>query len=128
MSLTIANSLVLYNLILCIRLLRNHFVSSGISWEEENWRAQYGQVTEQIQVSVLDIQAIDLWDWEMVKKTTKSRKNGVCKLVGRLVKCTNMLHPSLASSGSRLKTSAICEVHLDLVKVRSGLSQILFPV
>lgn len=97
-----------------------NMTDEGISWEEENWRAQYGQVTEQNLVSVSDIQIIDLWDWEMVKDTTKSKKNGVCKLVGRLVKCSNKLHPSLASGGSRLKTAAICEVYLDLVKVRSG--------
>ncbi|KAI5674006.1 hypothetical protein M9H77_14370 [Catharanthus roseus] len=92
----------------------------GVSWEEENWLAQYGQVTEQNEESVSNIQVIDLWDWEMVREATKNTKVSVSKLVGRLVKGSSKLHPSLPSSGSRLKTASICEVHLDLVRVRSG--------
>ncbi|KAK9926841.1 hypothetical protein M0R45_024050 [Rubus argutus] len=45
----------------------------GGSWDEENWRAQYGQVVESAEVPIPEFSLVSLWDWEMV---TKSRKDG----------------------------------------------------
>lgn len=95
-------------------------MDDGICLEEENWRAQYGQVERPVEDSLSHIQAVDLWDWSMVKKIRKGRKRRVAKLVGRLVKPTAKLHPSMPSSGHLLKTAPVCEVHLDLVRVTSG--------
>ncbi|XP_055826020.1 uncharacterized protein LOC129894378 isoform X1 [Solanum dulcamara] len=95
-------------------------VDDGICLEEENWRAQYGQVERPVEDSLSHIQAVDLWDWSMVKKIRKGRKRRVARLVGRLVKPTAKLHPSMPSSGHLLKTAPVCEVHLDLVRVTSG--------
>lgn len=89
--------------------------------EEESWRAQYGQVERPFEDSLSHIQAVDLWDWSVVKKIRKGRKRRVARLVGRLVKPTAKLHPSMPSSGHLLKTAPVCEVHLDLVRVTSGL-------
>lgn len=91
-------------------------MDDGICLEEENWRAQYGQVERPVEDSLSHIQAVDLWDWSMVKKIRKGRKRRVAKLVGRLVKPTAKLHPSMPSSGHLLKTAPVCEVHLDLVR------------
>ncbi|KAI3773596.1 hypothetical protein L1987_48126 [Smallanthus sonchifolius] len=88
--------------------------------EEEMWRAQYGQPIHLDKELVPDYPVVDLWDWSMVKETKRSRKRCICRLVGRLVKRATKLHPSMPSSGRVLKTAPICEVHLDLVKVRSG--------
>ncbi|KAH0690342.1 hypothetical protein KY290_018582 [Solanum tuberosum] len=95
-------------------------MDDGICLEEENWRAQYGQVERPAEDSLSHIQAADLWDWSMVKKIRKGRKRRVARLVGRLVKPTAKLHPSMPSSGHLLKTAPVCEVHLDLVRVASG--------
>ncbi|KAJ4960352.1 hypothetical protein NE237_020262 [Protea cynaroides] len=89
------------------------------SWDEENWRAQYGQVVKSSEEDVLPFRAVDLWDWAMVKETVRKKKHQVARLVGSLVRPSMKLHPSLPSSGI-LKTSAICEVHFDLVRVASG--------
>ncbi|KAK9069904.1 hypothetical protein SSX86_010300 [Deinandra increscens subsp. villosa] len=88
--------------------------------EEEMWRAQYGQPVHLDEEPVPDYPVIDLWDWSMVKETKRSRKRRIRRLVGRLVKRATKLHPSMPSSGRILKTAPICEVHLDLVRVRSG--------
>ncbi|CAH9090244.1 unnamed protein product [Cuscuta europaea] len=108
----------------------DHLVSScsnenaldeGISLEEENWQAQYGQVTRADEDSLLsDIQVIDLWDWSLVKRRRKEKKHKVAVLVGRLAKRSTKLHPSMPSSGGLLRTAPICEVQLDLVRVKSG--------
>ncbi|KAJ8536496.1 hypothetical protein K7X08_034897 [Anisodus acutangulus] len=95
-------------------------MDEGICLEEENWRAQYGQVERPFEDSLLHIRAVDLWDWSVVKKIRKGRKRRVARLVGRLVKPTAKLHPSMPSSGHLLKTAPVCEVHLDLVRVTSG--------
>ncbi|KAM3247014.1 hypothetical protein P3L10_008781 [Capsicum annuum] len=95
-------------------------MDEGICLEEENWLAQYGQVERPVDDSLSHIQAVDLWDWSMVKKIRKGRKRRVTRLVGRLVKPTAKLHPSMPSSGHLLKTAPVCEVHLDLVRVTSG--------
>ncbi|XP_062028076.1 uncharacterized protein LOC133743991 [Rosa rugosa] len=94
----------------------------GGSWDEENWRAQYGQVVQDAEVPIPESSLISLWDWEMV---TKPRNDGKCevprpRLVGRLAKQSAKLHPSLQSGGGLLKTAPICEVHLDLVRVTTG--------
>ncbi|GMP33824.1 hypothetical protein CsSME_00006972 [Camellia sinensis var. sinensis] len=92
----------------------------GASWDEENWRAQYGQVIRSGEESVPDFKVIDLWDWSIVTRTRKDGKNQVARLVGRLVRQCARLHPSMPSGGGLLKTAPICEVHLDLVyKLRS---------
>ena len=93
----------------------------GASWDEENWRAQYGQVIQEEAELGSGIPAVELWDWSMVKETQKGVNHEVARLVGRLVRPSRKLHPSMPSGGSRLRTAAICRVHLDLVQVRSGL-------
>ncbi|XP_019052537.1 PREDICTED: uncharacterized protein LOC104593125 isoform X3 [Nelumbo nucifera] len=89
------------------------------SQDEERWRAQYGQVVQSGEDDLPDFPVVDLWDWAMVKDSFK-KKHQIVRLVGRLVKQSTKLHPSLPSGGGLLKTAAICEVHLDLVRVASG--------
>ncbi|CAN4088081.1 unnamed protein product [Withania somnifera] len=91
-------------------------MDEGICLEEENWLAQYGQVERPVDDSLSHIRAVDLWDWSVVKKIRKGKKRRVTRLVGRLVKPTAKLHPSMPSSGHLLKTAPVCEVHLDLVR------------
>lgn len=93
----------------------------GGSWEEENWRAQYGQVVQDAELPIPESSLISLWDWEMVTKPRNDGKGEVPRLVGRLAKQSAKLHPSLPSGGGLLKTAPICEVHLDLVRVTTGL-------
>lgn len=82
--------------------------------EEETWQAQYGQSMQFD--DTINIPVIDLWDWSMVVECGK----GVSRLVGRLVKRSAKLHQSLPSGGSLLRTAAIHEVHLNLVRVATG--------
>ncbi|PWA43132.1 Sodium/calcium exchanger membrane region [Artemisia annua] len=63
-----------------------------------------------------DYPVVDLWDWSMATETKKSRKCKICRLVGRLIKRSSKLHPSMPSSGHVLNTAPICEVRLDLQK------------
>lgn len=108
----------------------NKFFLSFLHWfidpfgDEEMWRAQYGQaIQSDKEVVVLpDCPVVDLWDWSMVMSTKKNGKGRVCRLVGRLIKKSTKLHPSMPSSRPLLKTAPICEAHLDLVRVRSGSS------
>ncbi|KAG0495612.1 hypothetical protein HPP92_000303 [Vanilla planifolia] len=89
------------------------------SREEESWQAQYGQV---IQVATEDfppIAAIDLWDWHMTVENVKNKQ--VAKLIGRLAGRSSKLHPSIPARGGLLKSAAILDVHLDLVRVASGI-------
>ncbi|XP_024973247.1 uncharacterized protein LOC112511750 isoform X2 [Cynara cardunculus var. scolymus] len=88
--------------------------------EEEMWRAQYGQAIQSDKKLVPDQPIMDLWDWAMITGTKKRGKRRICRLVGRLVRRSTKLHPSMPSSGRVLKTAPICEVLLDLVRVRSG--------
>ncbi|XP_074567215.1 uncharacterized protein LOC141823910 [Curcuma longa] len=88
------------------------------SWEEENWQAQYGQVVRSGDEHQPSFPVIDLWDWEIIKEPAK-KNNLVYKLIGRTVRCSNSLHPSVPAGGV-LKTTPIREVHLDLVRVTSG--------
>ncbi|KNA23462.1 hypothetical protein SOVF_024560 [Spinacia oleracea] len=90
------------------------------SWEEENWRAQYGQVVQQENELGTGIHITDMWDWSMVREIHKERSSPVARIVGRLVQPSSKLHPSVPSHGRRLRTAPICKVHLDLVQVRSG--------
>ncbi|KAF8399747.1 hypothetical protein HHK36_015618 [Tetracentron sinense] len=95
-------------------------LDEGASWDEENWRAQYGQVLQPGEEVVPDFPVVDLWDWAMITEITKKKKHQVARLVGRLVRRSTKLHPSMPSGGGLLKTAAIYEVHLDLVRVASG--------
>ncbi|KAJ6729386.1 D111/G-PATCH DOMAIN-CONTAINING PROTEIN [Salix viminalis] len=90
------------------------------SRDEENWRAQYGQVVHSREEPMPDFHAVDLWGWEVVKGSRKVGKGQEARLVGKLVKRSAKSHPSMPSSCSRFRTAPICEVHLDLVRVRTG--------
>jgi hypothetical protein len=68
-----------------------------------------------------EFQVVDLWDWEKVTGSRKDGKGEVVRLLGRLVRRSAKRHPSMPSGGGLLKTAPICEVHLDLVRVTSGL-------
>lgn len=99
----------------------------GVSWEEENWRAQYGQVVQSTEEVLLASSVIDLWDWEVITETVvKKKKRGkkrnclIARLIGKLVKPSAKLHPSMPSSVRLYKTAAICEANFDLVRVSSG--------
>ncbi|XVF41735.1 hypothetical protein PTKIN_Ptkin01aG0303900 [Pterospermum kingtungense] len=92
----------------------------GDTLDEANWRAQYGQVTQSKEDPVPEFPVVDLWDWVMVTRPRKDGKGQVATLIGRLVKQSAKLHPSMPSGGRLLKTAPICEVHLDLVRVRTG--------
>ena len=106
--------------------LSNNFTSkSDASWDEENWKAQYGQVATLDDEGIPSFATVDLWDWEIVKEHTKKRHQ-IAKLIGRLVRRSSKLHPSVPAGGGVLKTAAIRAVHLDLVGVASGLSLSLY--
>ncbi|XP_030937928.1 uncharacterized protein LOC115963168 isoform X4 [Quercus lobata] len=89
-------------------------LDEGASWDEENWRAQYGQVIKSGEEPMPEFEVVDLWDWEKVTGTRKDGKGEVVRLVGRLVRRSAKCHPSMPSGGGLLKTAPICEVHLDL--------------
>ncbi|EYU22163.1 hypothetical protein MIMGU_mgv1a011752mg [Erythranthe guttata] len=94
---------------------------NGVTEEEENWRAQYGQVIQLDKESIsTDLQTVDLWDWGLVKGTKKDGQSEIARLVGKLRKPSTKLHPSVSSGGGIFKTAPICEVHLDMVRVKSG--------
>lgn len=91
-----------------------------ISLDEENWRAQYGQVVKSEDEYLPAFSALDLWDWTMVTETMGKKKHQVARLIGRLARRSAKLHPSVPAGGGLLKTAAICDAHLDLVRVTSG--------
>uniref|UniRef100_A0A7N0TJQ3 G-patch domain-containing protein n=1 Tax=Kalanchoe fedtschenkoi TaxID=63787 RepID=A0A7N0TJQ3_KALFE len=93
---------------------------AGRSWEEENWLAQYGQVTQPEDEAVTNISAVDLWDWETILTMRKDGKGQACRLIGRLVRRNTKLHPSMPTGGRLLKTAPISETHLDLIRVTTG--------
>ncbi|CAN0901188.1 SUPPRESSOR OF ABI3-5 [Linum grandiflorum] len=95
-------------------------ISEDISREEENWLDQYGQVIDEDRETLQQCSAVDLWDWTMVKYSKEDGKTGLARLVGRLVKPSAKLHPSVHNSGSRFRTAPISEVHLDLARVKTG--------
>ncbi|KAK2388847.1 D111/G-patch domain-containing protein [Trifolium repens] len=92
----------------------------GILLDEEKWRAQYGQVIESRKELVFEFPVVDLWDWEMVRASKKDGKDKVARLVGRLVKQSAKRHPSISSGEKKFRSASICEVHLDLVRVKTG--------
>ncbi|GAB2221230.1 hypothetical protein Droror1_Dr00012402 [Drosera rotundifolia] len=94
--------------------------SEDISWDEENWRAQYGQVTRDEEEPLPESQVVKLWDWALIRERKRDGKSEVIRLVGQVVEPSTKLHPSMSSSGVHLKTAPICEVNLDLVRVKSG--------
>ncbi|GAB4845709.1 hypothetical protein Ancab_039112 [Ancistrocladus abbreviatus] len=98
----------------------NHEREEAASLDEENWQAQYGQVIREDEGSIPDLPVVDLWDWAIITENKGDGTSQVAKLVGRLVQPSTKLHPSMPSSGIRLRTAPICEVLLDLVRVRSG--------
>ncbi|KAL8457914.1 hypothetical protein ACS0TY_034868 [Phlomoides rotata] len=102
------------------RNLSEKTLDEGISQEEENWRAQYGQVSQSDEEWMSGLQVVELWDWALVRGTKKDGKTEVARLVGRLRKRSSKLHPSVSSGGGILKTAPVCEVHLDMVRVTSG--------
>lgn len=95
-------------------------IDEGILFEEEKWRAQYGQVIESRKDLVLEFPVVDLWDWEMVRASKKDGKDRVARLVGRLVKQSAKRHPSISSVEKKFRSAPICEVHLNLVRVKTG--------
>ncbi|XP_039124968.1 uncharacterized protein LOC120261238 isoform X3 [Dioscorea cayenensis subsp. rotundata] len=99
--------------------LSDVIAGEGSFGDEENWLAQYGQVVQSEHEVLPSFPTVELWDWEMLQETTR-KKQRICRLTGRLVKPTSKLHPSMPAGGGLLKTAAICEVHLDFVRVKSG--------
>ncbi|WJX33082.1 hypothetical protein P8452_21333 [Trifolium repens] len=95
-------------------------IDEGILLDEEKWRAQYGQVIESRKDLVLEFPVVDLWDWEMVRASKKDGKDKMARLVGRLVKQSAKRHPSISSGEKKFRSASICEVHLDLVRVKTG--------
>lgn len=93
--------------------------SEGVSTDEDNWKAQYGQVTNYGE-AIPKLSVVDIWDWSTVSESRTGRKGNVMRLVGRLVRRSAKLHPSVSSNGALLKTAPISEVHLDLVRVATG--------
>ncbi|XP_073141874.1 uncharacterized protein [Henckelia pumila] len=91
----------------------------GMSQEEENWRAQYGQVS-QIDERMSNFHVLDIWDWALVREKKKDGKTEVSRLVGRLMKHSLKFHPAVPSGGGKLKTAPICDVHLHIVRVTTG--------
>ncbi|KAG8378807.1 hypothetical protein BUALT_Bualt07G0023300 [Buddleja alternifolia] len=100
--------------------LSENILDEGISQEEENWQAQYGQVSQLDEEWMSELQLVDLWDWALVRGTKKGGKTEVARLVGRLKKRSSNLHPSVPSGAGILKTAPVCETHLDMVRVTSG--------
>lgn len=97
------------------------YVITDILSDEEKWQAQYGQVIESRKDLVSEFPIVDLWDWEMVRGSKKDGKDKVARLVGRLVKQSAKRHPSIPSGGGKFRSAPISEVHLDLVRVKTGL-------
>ncbi|KAL5554958.1 hypothetical protein UlMin_037194 [Ulmus minor] len=75
----------------------------GASWDEENWKAQYGQVIRSSEEPI-----------PQVPGSKKDVKGEVMRLVGRLMRKSAKLHPSMPSGGCLLRTAPICEVYHDL--------------
>lgn len=97
------------------------YTFTAILLDEEKWRAQYGQVAESGKDLVSEVPVVDLWDWEMVTGSKRDGKDKMARLVGRLVKPSAKQHPSIPFSGGKLRSAPICEAHLDLVRVKTGL-------
>ncbi|KAL0833553.1 hypothetical protein Bca101_085442 [Brassica carinata] len=98
----------------------DYFDQDAPSREEEMWLAQYGQVTQSPEKTLPEIPSVDLWDWKLVCESREADNEQVARLVGRLVRRSANLHPSVASSGTLFKTAPVCEARLHLVRVRTG--------
>lgn len=101
-------------------MLKNLVCFEGVSTDEDNWKAQYGQVTHYGEETTPKLSVVDLWEWSTVSESRPGGKGKVTRLVGRLVRKSAKLHPSVSSNGTLLKTAPISEVHLDLVRVATG--------
>ncbi|XP_048138294.1 SUPPRESSOR OF ABI3-5 isoform X4 [Rhodamnia argentea] len=89
-------------------------LNQALLQDEEKWQAQYGQVIQSREEPALEFPVVDLWDWEVVRGSGKDGKSQVVRLVGRLVKRSAKLHPSMPAGGGFLKTAPICQVRFDL--------------
>ncbi|XP_033141987.1 uncharacterized protein LOC103841186 isoform X3 [Brassica rapa] len=98
----------------------DNFDQDAPSKEEEMWVAQYGQVTQSPEKTLPEIPSVDLWDWKLVCESREADNEQVARLVGRLVRRSANLHPSVASGGTLFKTAPVCEARLHLVRVRTG--------
>ena len=86
----------------------------------QSWQDQYGQVVRTNVKTESSLGAINLWYWTIcIQKITNMNRDSIC-LVGQLAANKSTLHPSLQHRNGIIKTSQICEVNLDLVKVSSG--------
>ncbi|XP_020683978.1 uncharacterized protein LOC110100701 [Dendrobium catenatum] len=117
----------------------------SLSKEEENWYAQYGQVTRVGDDDLPNFSAVDLWDWEIIMETTKNNHAARLMLTfpdemkvlrhplpiqlpqtpyftifSSLLRSESFSTPSHDQTPSILKTAAIRDVHLDFVRVTSG--------
>jgi len=101
-------------------MLHGGIINSDAFLDEEKWQAQYGQVIQAADEAAPQFPVIDLWDWEIVVGSGIKRDK-VARLCGRLVRRSSKLHPSVPSGGGLLKTASIRDVHLDLVRVASGM-------
>ncbi|KAF2541572.1 hypothetical protein F2Q68_00028914, partial [Brassica cretica] len=98
----------------------DYFDQDAPSKDEEMWLAQYGQVTQSPEKTLPEIPSVDLWDWKLVCESREADNEQVARLVGRLVRRSANLHPSVASGGTLFKTAPVCEARLHLVRVRTG--------
>lgn len=95
----------------------------GLKNEErdaELWLAQYGQVTRTDAETKLRLGALSLWNWRKAVRKGKGRQKSSIYLVGQVAATISKLHPSLQQGSGFIKTSCICAVNRDLVKVSSG--------
>lgn len=105
--------------------------------DEENWRAQYGQVIPPSEEEKKpSFHCNDLWDWRLVRssrkkvggKAKRKGKGELAWLVGRPLKQSAKVHPSVPAGGGILRTAPIWQVRYDLVRVRTGLDSHLIKV
>ncbi|KAL5577686.1 hypothetical protein UlMin_019385 [Ulmus minor] len=83
----------------------------GASWDEENWKAQYGQVIQSSEEPIPRVPVTDLWDWALLKGSKKDGKGEGTRLVSRLMRKSAKLHPSMPSSGCLLRTAPIWQIY-----------------
>ncbi|KAL5577689.1 hypothetical protein UlMin_019388 [Ulmus minor] len=69
----------------------------GASWDEENWKAQYGQVIRSSEEPIPQVPVTDLWDWALVKGSKKDGKGEGTRLVGQIYKLQSPSARFLAS-------------------------------
>ena len=86
----------------------------------QSWQDQYGQVVRTNVKTESSLGAINLWYWTISTQKVTNMNRSSIYLVGQLAANKSTLHPSLQRHNGIIKTSQICEVNLDLVKVSSG--------